>query len=221
VTSYTSLSALSVHEYSYAEHTIFIFALGPEISETSLASAILHIKGPWQYWYHTVTIFAEACNVSRQYCIFQVPHVIASDICILKTLACVKVKGLTEKFRMNTVKIPERRKWPLVKPVKRVEAEKLEHAVVHSSLLTVPLPRSRILHLYPVIVRLLKKFPVFYMERRKNTCPYRQHVGRTLLTQYWYLSTIWKVQSVLLLHWHNAEVFPECFHTVAQSCLLS
>ena len=55
---------------------------------------------------------------------------------------------LTEKkFTVNTVNIPERRKWPLVKPVKRVEAEKLEHAVVHSSILTIPLPWSKILHL--------------------------------------------------------------------------
>ena len=105
-----------------------------------------------------------------------------------------------------------------MKPVKRVEAEKLEHAMVHSSLLTIPLPWSQILHLYPVIVWLLKKFPVLYMEWRKHTCHYRQHIGRTLLIQYWYLSTIGKVQSVLLLHWHTAEVFPECFHTVAQSC---
>ena len=111
----------------------------------------------------------------------------ASDICILKilALACVKLKRPAYRnIYSNTVKIPGRRKWPLVKPVKRVEAEKLEHAMVHSSLLTVPLPWSQILHLYPVIVWLLKKFPVFYMEWRKNTCHYRQHVGRTLLTQY-------------------------------------
>lgn len=77
------------------------------------------------------TTFAKAYNVSRRSSNLQVSVVTASDIRIYIKDIGPRIRGLLkEKFTVNSVRIPERRKWPVAKPAERVEAEKLEHAMI-------------------------------------------------------------------------------------------